>query len=125
LTSGAGEELYEVAWRPAPEGAFPTPSVVITQVQRAAAAKQNEKPAAYVPPALRNQPQLVQKPLYREAYEPASNMKPSSTEPQAMSKAALKNKKKREAKARKKEAGGGEENETDEISQEMDKTNIR
>jgi len=31
-----------------------------------------EKPKAYVPPALRGQPQLVNKPKYREAYEPDS-----------------------------------------------------
>jgi len=34
-----------------------------------------EKPKAYVPPALRGQPQLVNKPKYRDAYEPDSNTK--------------------------------------------------
>ena len=34
-----------------------------------------EKPKAYVPPALRGQPQLVNKPKYREAYEPDTNTK--------------------------------------------------
>ena len=33
-----------------------------------------EKPKAYVPPALRNQ-EMTSKPRYREAYEPASNLK--------------------------------------------------
>jgi len=118
------DELYELLWRPAGEGVFPTPAIVITQAQKTAAAKQQEKPAAYIPPALRNQPQLVQKPKYREAFEPASNVKPSASEPQVMSKAALKNKKKREAKARKKEQEQDAEDDVTEVSEQVQSVNI-
>jgi len=119
------EELYELTWRPAAEGVFAAPVIDIKQAQRAAAAQQPAKAAAYVPPNLRNQPQLVQKPRYREAYEPPSNVKAALAEPQVLSKAAAKNKKKREAKARKKEQGGDENSEVSDVTEKIENTNIR
>lgn len=100
----ATDALFDVCWQPRLDGFYPatTVSPAVSSKTSVAASQQEEKPKAYVPPALRGQPQLVNKPKYREAYEPDSNTKQQLAEHKEPSKAALKNKKKREAKARRK-----------------------
>jgi translation initiation factor 2A len=100
------DELYEAIWQPRPDGFYPAPSVqTVAAATKAAVTSQQQqaKPKAYVPPALRDQPQPVNKPRYREAFEPDSNTKQLLTEHKEPSKSAIKNKKKREAKARRKQ----------------------
>ncbi|KAK2180358.1 hypothetical protein NP493_446g01033 [Ridgeia piscesae] len=74
-----GQELWQAMWQTAGEGVFPPPSISYRPVVPVQQVTQDAK-KAYVPPALRNQPgALSGKPKYRDAYEPASNMK--KTEP--------------------------------------------
>jgi len=100
-------ELLEVKWQPALEGVFAKPWIQHRNPD-ALAAVAAAAPAAYVPPHLRGKAQTTtgSKPKYLEEFEPPSNLKENA---QSTSKAALKNKKKREAKkARDKENEDGD-----------------
>lgn len=119
----AGGELWEVAWQTALDGTYPQTPISYTPkpspltpapppdsgIDGAIAflnkAASSQKPGAYVPPAMRNRPGGPPPP--RHEFEPPSNPKQqaAAAQPENLSKAALKNKKKREAKARAKEEG--------------------
>jgi translation initiation factor 2A len=96
------QEMWEVAWRPVPISAFPDAAVIGNPNQVAVgggvkgAPQEKAQPAAYVPPHLRGQTNRPQFKLHEE--EPASNVKDQQEAEEAnLSKAALKNRKKREA----------------------------
>uniref|UniRef100_A0A673GC16 Eukaryotic translation initiation factor 2A n=1 Tax=Sinocyclocheilus rhinocerous TaxID=307959 RepID=A0A673GC16_9TELE len=92
----SNKELWEVLWQPFPTGAFPEKPVKY-QASPSELGSTEAKPAqAYRPPALRNKPQTASSKLHEE--EPPQNMKPGAAGEKQMSKAALKNQKKREAK---------------------------
>jgi len=110
------KELWEVKWQPALDGVYAKPWIQHRNpnaIQAAVAAE----PAAYVPPHMRGKAQtLSSKPKYLDEFEAPSNLKENNS--QGMSKAALKNKKKREArKARDKE-------ETDDSTNQSSHSNV-
>ncbi|XP_075058064.1 eukaryotic translation initiation factor 2A [Mixophyes fleayi] len=86
-------ELWQVSWQPFAEGVFPAKPIVYQPVAGEIPAEESKPAQAYRPPALRNKPVTSYK-LHED--EPPQSTKPQSTLP--MSKAALKNQKKREAK---------------------------
>ncbi|KAK3549273.1 hypothetical protein QTP70_034478 [Hemibagrus guttatus] len=91
----AGKELWEVVWQPFLPGTFPE-NPVKYQVSASDLGSTEAKPTqAYRPPALRNKPESSSLKLHEE--EPPQNMKPGAGDKQ-MSKAALKNQRRREAK---------------------------
>ncbi|CAH1781988.1 unnamed protein product, partial [Owenia fusiformis] len=93
----AGLELWDVRWQPVPEGTFPPKPLSYKPVQSTVAPPpSNVKAGVYRPPGAKGVPSTFK----LHDIEPPSNAKPASAE---LSKAALKNKKKREAKARAKE----------------------
>lgn len=107
-------ELYEVLWRPVPLGVYPQPIISAAPAASSAAKSAAPKPATYVPPQLRNRPQseISNRSRYQEDYELPSNLK--QVEQKGPSKSSIKNKKKREAKARKKlEQGPQDQNDKD------------
>ncbi|CAH1133754.1 unnamed protein product [Ceutorhynchus assimilis] len=97
-----GEELYDVVWKPAPKLAFKEPQITSKKVEGIAPSQPQASKEAYRPPSARNRPTVNFK-LHdddEEAHRVGSNNAPS--------KAALKNKKKREAKKlNQNEAGEG------------------
>ncbi|KAM9481325.1 eukaryotic translation initiation factor 2A [Clarias gariepinus] len=105
----AGKELWEVVWQPFLPGTFPEKAV---KYQAAASdlGSTEAKPAqAYRPPALRNKPESSSSSLKLHEEELPQNMKPGAGDKQ-MSKAALKNQRRREAKKAAKQ-----ENKSDEV----------
>ncbi|KAG7257894.1 hypothetical protein CRUP_007045 [Coryphaenoides rupestris] len=99
-----GAELWEVLWQPCPDGRFPERPVKYQPTPGPLGTTQPPAAQAYRPPALRNQPASSSSKLHEE--EPPQDMRPGAG--QAISKAALKNQKKREAKkASRQEAKSG------------------
>ncbi|CAN0171275.1 unnamed protein product [Lampetra planeri] len=104
-------EVWETTWRPVPEGTYPEPGLTgraggnVAAGNGAPAAPGKKIPQTYRPPALRNKPVTNTK-LHDEDELP-QNMRPASGSAAAekqLSKAALKNLKKREAKKAAKQA---------------------
>ncbi|CAL8363559.1 unnamed protein product [Merluccius merluccius] len=91
----AGAELWEVRWQPFPAGSFPERPVKYQAAPGPLGSTQPPTAQAYRPPALRNQPASSSSKLHEE--EPPQDMRPGADR-QQLSKAALKNQKKREAK---------------------------
>uniref|UniRef100_A0A3B3SYS8 Eukaryotic translation initiation factor 2A n=2 Tax=Paramormyrops kingsleyae TaxID=1676925 RepID=A0A3B3SYS8_9TELE len=91
-----GGELWEVQWQPFPEGTFPERPVRYQAVPTELGGTEPKPSQAYRPPALRNQPASPITKLHEE--EPPQNLKPGSTGDKPLSKTALKNQRKREAK---------------------------
>ncbi|MEE6501007.1 hypothetical protein FKM82_004028 [Ascaphus truei] len=90
----ANSELWQVSWQPFAEGVFPAKAIVYQAVQGDVPSEEAKPAQAYRPPALRNKPATSYK-LHED--EPPQSTKPQSNE-KPMSKTALKNQKKREAK---------------------------
>ncbi|XP_063061628.1 eukaryotic translation initiation factor 2A isoform X2 [Engraulis encrasicolus] len=100
----AGQELWEVVWQTFPPGVYPTKPIKY-QAAHSELGTTEAKPAqAYRPPALRNKPVSASSKLHEE--EPPQNMRPGAAGEKGMSKAALKNQRKREAKKASKLADG-------------------
>lgn len=98
-----GEELYEVVWKPFPKLAFKDPQITNKKVEGIVPSQPQASKQAYRPPSARNKP-VVNFKLHdedEEAHKVGSNNNPS--------KAALKNKKKREAKKAKQGEDGEEQ----------------
>ncbi|XP_053566011.1 eukaryotic translation initiation factor 2A [Bombina bombina] len=87
-------ELWQVMWQPFAEKIFPAKAIVYQAVAGDIPTEESKPAEAYRPPALRNKPVTSYK-LHEE--EPPQSMKPQFTE-KPLSKTALKNQKKREAK---------------------------
>lgn len=73
----SNQELWEVAWRPAPPGKYPVPRVEVKSAGAVAKQVQEEKPMAYVPPGRRNQSggAAPHQSVFTKEYEPPSNLK--------------------------------------------------
>lgn len=100
------EELYDVTWKSFPKGVFRDPVISEKKVEGIAPSQPQASAQVYRPPSARNRPE-VRFNLYDEedAHEPGKGSA-------ALSKSALKQKKKREArKAKKLTKGGNEEDE--------------
>ncbi|XP_049581970.1 eukaryotic translation initiation factor 2A isoform X2 [Syngnathus scovelli] len=97
-----GSELWEVRWQPFPDGTFPE-RPVRQQAAGAGGAAQAAPAQAYRPPALRHLPAAPTSKLHEE--EAPQNAR-SSDKP--LSKAALKNQKKREARKAAKQESAAE-----------------
>ncbi|XP_061074005.1 eukaryotic translation initiation factor 2A [Conger conger] len=91
-----GAELWEVLWQPFPEGTFPAKPIKYQAAPSELGSTEAKPAQAYRPPALRNKPVTASSKLHEE--EPPQNLKPGSAGDKQMSKTALKNQKKREAK---------------------------
>ncbi|XP_058244495.1 eukaryotic translation initiation factor 2A [Hemibagrus wyckioides] len=91
----AGKELWEVVWQPFLPGTFPEKPVKYQATASDLGSTEAKPTQAYRPPALRNKPESSSLKLHEE--EPPQNMKPGAGDKQ-MSKAALKNQRRREAK---------------------------
>ncbi|XP_036392819.1 eukaryotic translation initiation factor 2A isoform X1 [Megalops cyprinoides] len=94
--SPEGTELWEVLWQPFPEGTFPERPIKYQAAVSELGTTEAKPAQAYRPPALRNKPATASSKLHEE--EPPQNLKPSSAGDKPLSKTALKNQKKREAK---------------------------
>uniref|UniRef100_A0AAY4AXC6 Eukaryotic translation initiation factor 2A n=1 Tax=Denticeps clupeoides TaxID=299321 RepID=A0AAY4AXC6_9TELE len=92
----SGSELWEVVWQPSPPGTFPEKPVKYQAAPSELGSTEAKPAQAYRPPALRNKPVTASAKLHEE--ELPQNMKPGAAGDKQMSKAALKNQKKREAK---------------------------
>ncbi|XP_012695260.1 eukaryotic translation initiation factor 2A [Clupea harengus] len=90
----AGSELLEVLWQPFPAGIFPEKPIKYQAAQSELGSTEAKPAQAYRPPALRNKPVSASSKLHEE--EPPQSMRPGGDKP--LSKSALKNQKKREAK---------------------------
>ncbi|XP_051934111.1 eukaryotic translation initiation factor 2A isoform X1 [Hippocampus zosterae] len=88
-----GAELWEVRWRPFPDGTFPERPVRQPTASARPGAPQAAPAQAYRPPALRHLPAAPTSRLHEE--EAPQNARPADKN---LSKAALKNQKKREAR---------------------------
>ncbi|KNC81195.1 hypothetical protein SARC_06478 [Sphaeroforma arctica JP610] len=105
------QELYEVKFMPQPEGSYEAKKCIGVQANTKAKVQAEVKPAAYRPPGARNTVNTVD--LHADVHEKAQRLdiapkKPGVVGAAELSKAALKNKKKREAKAKKAAEGGPE-----------------
>ncbi|KAG5269411.1 hypothetical protein AALO_G00201720 [Alosa alosa] len=94
--TAAGQELWEVQWQPFPAGTFPEKPIKYQAAPSELGSTEAKPTQAYRPPALRNKPVTASSKLHEE--EPPQNMRPGAAGVQQMSKSALKNQKKREAK---------------------------
>ena len=95
-------ELWMARWQPAP--ALPTPVISYTLPANTKRPDIDaNKKKAYVPPAARGK---ILNSVFKTEYEPAQNLR--NGHPESMSKTALKNKKKRENKAKKNKVGARE-----------------
>ncbi|XP_029028193.1 eukaryotic translation initiation factor 2A [Betta splendens] len=92
----AGSELWEVRWQSFPEGSFPERTVKYQAAPSELGTTQAQPTQAYRPPALRHMPATSISKLHED--EPPQNMRPGASGEKSLSKAALKNKKKREAR---------------------------
>ncbi|XP_072111081.1 eukaryotic translation initiation factor 2A isoform X2 [Mobula birostris] len=90
----SNSELWEVQWQPFVDGVFPEKAIKYQTVPNDVPSIDAKPAQAYRPPALRNKPVTSIK-LHEE--EPPQNMKPQTADKQ-LSKTALKNQKKREAR---------------------------
>ncbi|XP_075717608.1 eukaryotic translation initiation factor 2A [Rhinoderma darwinii] len=110
-------ELWQVSWQPFVDGVFPSKPIMYQPVPGEIPSEESKPAQAYRPPALRNKPVTSYK-LHEE--EPPQSTKPQSAD-KPMSKAALKNQKKREAKkAAKQDAKADELSEPDlQVSQNI------
>ncbi|KAL6104877.1 eif2a [Pungitius sinensis] len=93
-----GSELWEVRWQPVPEGHFPGRPVRYQAAPSQLGTTQATPTQAYRPPALRHLPATASSKLHEE--ELPQNLRPGE---KSLSKSALKNQKKREAKKAKQE----------------------
>uniref|UniRef100_A0A8C8J5S2 Eukaryotic translation initiation factor 2A n=2 Tax=Oncorhynchus tshawytscha TaxID=74940 RepID=A0A8C8J5S2_ONCTS len=91
-----GTELWETVWQPFPDGTFPERPVKYQAAPSELGSTEAKPAQAYRPPALRNKPVTASSKLHEE--EPPQNMRPGATGDKQLSKTALKNQKKREAK---------------------------
>ncbi|XP_010901582.2 eukaryotic translation initiation factor 2A isoform X2 [Esox lucius] len=92
----AGTELWETVWQPFPDGTFPERPVKYQAAPSELGSTEAKPAQAYRPPALRNKPVTASSKLHEE--EPPQNMRPGAAGDKQLSKTALKNQKKREAK---------------------------
>ncbi|XP_062988157.1 eukaryotic translation initiation factor 2A isoform X1 [Elgaria multicarinata webbii] len=89
-------ELWQVAWQPFLDGVFPAKPVTYQAVPSKVPKDEPKAAQAYRPPALRNKPVTSSK-LHED--EPPQNMRPQSkTSDKPLSKTALKNQRRHEAK---------------------------
>ncbi|XP_039613968.1 eukaryotic translation initiation factor 2A [Polypterus senegalus] len=88
-------ELWRVLWQPFLQGVFKEKPIKYQAVQSDICSTETKPAQAYRPPALRNKPSSFSK-LHED--EPPQNMKPHVECDKQLSKSALKNQKKREAK---------------------------
>ncbi|XP_069053621.1 eukaryotic translation initiation factor 2A isoform X2 [Lepisosteus oculatus] len=95
-------ELWEVLWQPCAEGVFPEKPIRYQAAPSELGSAEPKPAQAYRPPALRNRPAASSK-LHEE--EPPQNMKQPAGGERPLSRAALKNQKKREAKKAAKQEG--------------------
>ncbi|KAJ8410656.1 hypothetical protein AAFF_G00186130 [Aldrovandia affinis] len=91
-----GAELWEVLWQPFPNGTFPERPIKYQAAPSELGTTEAKPAQVYRPPALRNKPATASSKLHEE--EPPQNLKPSLAGDKQLSKTALKNQKKREAK---------------------------
>ncbi|KAM4627356.1 eukaryotic translation initiation factor 2A [Polymixia lowei] len=99
----AGAELWEVRWQPFPDGTYPERAVKYQAAPGQLGSTEARPTQAYRPPALRNKPATASSKLHEE--EPPQNMRPGAVGDKQLSKSALKNQKKREAKKAAKQEG--------------------
>lgn len=92
----AGSELWEVRWQSFPPGSFPERPIKYQATPTQLGSTQAAPKQAYRPPALRHIPASGSGKLHEE--EPPQDLRPGATGEKSLSKAALKNQKKREAK---------------------------
>uniref|UniRef100_A0A7N6FLC8 Eukaryotic translation initiation factor 2A n=1 Tax=Anabas testudineus TaxID=64144 RepID=A0A7N6FLC8_ANATE len=92
----AGSELWEVRWQLFPERSFPERAVKYQAVPSELGSTQAQTTQAYRPPALRHLPATPSSKLHED--EPPQNLRPGVSGERSLSKSALKNQKKREAK---------------------------
>ncbi|XP_035381512.1 eukaryotic translation initiation factor 2A [Electrophorus electricus] len=104
----AGKELWEVLWQPFPAGTFPEKAVKYQAASSELGSTEAKPAQVYRPPALRNKPESSTYKLHED--EPPQNMKPGAAGEKQISKAALKNQRRREAKKAAKQ-----ENKSDEV----------
>ncbi|XP_069844881.1 eukaryotic translation initiation factor 2A [Dipodomys merriami] len=88
-------ELWQVSWQPFLDGVFPAKAITYQAVPSEVPSGEPKVATAYRPPALRNKPVTNSK-LHEE--EPPQNMKPHAGSDKPLSKTALKNQRKHEAK---------------------------
>lgn len=100
----AGSELWEVMWQPFPDGVFPERPIKYQAAHSELGTTEVKPTQAYRPPALRNKPASATSKLHEE--EPPQNMRPGAAGDKPLSKSALKNQKKREAKRASKQVDG-------------------
>uniref|UniRef100_A0A8C9U3T8 Eukaryotic translation initiation factor 2A n=1 Tax=Scleropages formosus TaxID=113540 RepID=A0A8C9U3T8_SCLFO len=91
-----GQELWEVLWQPFADGTFPERAIRYQAASSELGSTEQKLAQAYRPPALRNKPATASSKLHEE--EPPQNLKPGFSGDKPLSKTALKNQKKREAK---------------------------
>ncbi|XP_030350892.1 eukaryotic translation initiation factor 2A isoform X3 [Strigops habroptila] len=92
----SNEEMWQVSWQPFLDGVFPAKAVKYQAVPSELPSAEPKPAQAYRPPALRNKPVTSSK-LHED--EPPQNMKPQSgSSDKPLSKTALKNQRKHEAK---------------------------
>ncbi|XP_047450565.1 eukaryotic translation initiation factor 2A [Mugil cephalus] len=96
--AGAGSELWEVRWQPFPEGSFPERPIRYQAPANQLGTTQAPPTQAYRPPALRHLPPTSSGKLHED--EPPQDLRPGE---KSLSKSALKNQRKREAKKASKE----------------------
>ncbi|KAK7809761.1 hypothetical protein U0070_002550 [Myodes glareolus] len=88
-------ELWQVSWQPFLDGVFPAKTIKYQAVPSEVPSEEPKVTTAYRPPALRNKPVTNSK-LHED--EPPQNMKPHPGSDKPLSKTALKNQRKHEAK---------------------------
>ncbi|KAM8770147.1 eukaryotic translation initiation factor 2A isoform 3-T4 [Rhynchonycteris naso] len=91
----ANAELWQVSWQPFLDGIFPAKTITYQAVPSDIPSEEPKAATAYRPPALRNKPVTNSK-LHEE--EPPQNRKPQPGSDKPVSKAALKNQRRHEAK---------------------------
>ncbi|XP_006813202.1 eukaryotic translation initiation factor 2A-like [Saccoglossus kowalevskii] len=99
-TIEANAELWEAKWQSFPVEVFQEKSTRSGGHSAIKVSKPEPKPAAYRPPGLRGQPQRKADGLHADDKELPQNMKTQTTNPEGLSKTALKKKKRKEAKVR-------------------------
>ncbi|XP_072247916.1 eukaryotic translation initiation factor 2A [Leuresthes tenuis] len=92
----AGSELWEVRWQPFPDGSFPERGVKYQAAPSELGTTQAPPTQAYRPPALRHLPATSSSKLHED--EPPQDLRSGLSGEKNVSKSALKNQRKREAK---------------------------
>uniref|UniRef100_A0A3Q4GK54 Eukaryotic translation initiation factor 2A n=1 Tax=Neolamprologus brichardi TaxID=32507 RepID=A0A3Q4GK54_NEOBR len=92
----AGSELWEVRWQSLPDGSFPERPIKYQAAPSQLGSTQAPPTQAYRPPALRHLPATPSSKLHED--EPPQDLRPGASGEKSLSKSALKNQRKREAK---------------------------